>query len=108
MSENNHELTLLNTRCWQDVVEGLKQTFKGWVREVVEEVIDDKMCNANLDDKRLDADELCARWHISKNTLYNKEKEGIIKALPIGGRRKVYSMKDILFVESDGLIKTAC
>ena len=56
MANKNDELTPLNTRCWADVVEGLKCTFKGWVKEVVEEVIDDKMVSANLEDKRLNTD----------------------------------------------------
>ena len=47
--------TLLNTRCLSGVVKSVKYTFKNWVREVVEEVIDDKMCNANLENKRLNA-----------------------------------------------------
>ena len=108
MGNSNNELTLLNTRCWVDVVEGLKQTFKGWVKEVVEEVIDDKMVCANLEDKRLNTDELCQRWNISKATLYVWEKNGIIASLPLGGRRKIYSMKDVLDAESDGLVKIAC
>lgn len=107
MGNNNSELTLLNTRCWVDVVEGLKQTFKGWVKEVVEDVIDEKMCNANLEDKRLNAEELCKRWCISRNTLYNWERDGIITPLPLGGRRKIYSMRDILNAETEGLVKVA-
>jgi len=105
MDKTNNELTLLNTKCWVDVVEGLKYTFKGWVREVVEDVIDEKMCSANLEDKRLNADELCQRWNISKSTLRNWEKDGIIEPLPLGGRRKIYSMKDILNAEADGLVR---
>ena len=108
MGNSNNELTLLNTRCWVDVVEGLKQTFKGWVKEVVEEVIDDKMVCANLEDKRLNTDELCHRWCISKSTLSNWEQQGIITPLPLGGRRKIYSMKDVLDAESEGLVKIAC
>ena len=108
MGSSNNELTLLNTGCWVDVVEGLKQTFKGWVKEVVEEVIDEKMVCANLEDKRLNTDELCQRWNISKATLFVWEKNGIIAPLPLGGRRKIYSMKDVLAAESDGLVKIAC
>ena len=107
MSNGNNELTLLNTRCWADVVESLKYTFKNWVKEVVEEVIDDKMCSANLEDKRLNAKELCERWNISRNTLYNWERDGVITPLPLGGRRKIYSMRDVLNAESEGLVKVA-
>ena len=108
MEHYRNELTLLNTRCWADVAESLKQTFKVWVKEAVEEVINDKLCNANLDDKRLNAEELCKRWSISRNTLYNWEKDGIIEPLPLGGRRKIYSMRDVLNAESEGLVRTAC
>lgn len=105
---NSNELVLVNTRCWTDVIEGLKYTVKSWVKEVVEEVITEKMCNLNIEDKRLNADELCERWNISKSTLYNWEKDGIIEPLHLGGRRKIYSMKAILDAESEGLIKTVC
>lgn len=108
MEQCRNELTLLNTRCWADVVEGLKQTFKGWVREVVEDVIDEKMVCANLEDERLNAEELCKRWSITRNTLHNWERDGVISPLPLGGRRKIYSMRDVLNAESEGLVKTAC
>jgi len=95
-------------KCWETMVEAMKYTVKTWVKEAVEEVLDEKILNANIEDKRLNTDELCERWDISKNTLYNWEKDGIIKPLPIGGRRKIYSMKDVLAAESDGLVKIAC
>ena len=108
MEQCRNELTLLNTRCWADVVEGLKQTFKGWVREVVEDVIDEKMVCANLEDERLNAEELCKRWSITRNTLHNWERDGVISPLPLGGRRKIYSMRAVLNAESEGLVRTAC
>ena len=107
MVDKNNELTLLNTRCLSDVVESVKYTFKNWVREVVEEVIDEKMVCANLEDKRLNTDELCPRWCISKSTLANWEQNGVIAPLPLGGRRKIYSMRDVLNAEQDGLVKVA-
>ena len=106
--DKKHEITSLDTRCLENVVEGLKLTFKGLVREVVEEVITDKMCSVNLEDKRLTAAELCERWNISKNTLYNWEQNGVIKPLPLGGKKKVYSLADIHFAEINGFVKTAC
>lgn len=106
--ENTKEMTLLDTRCWANVLEGMKYTFKGWVKEVVEEVISDKMCNVNLEDKRLNTEELCQRWNISKGTLEKWEKDGRIERLPLGGRKKLFSMADILRAESEGLIRTAC
>ena len=38
-----NEIALPNTRCWTNVVEGLKTIFKGWVNEVVEEAISERM-----------------------------------------------------------------
>ena len=108
MEYNKNEIALLDTGCWANVVESVKFTFKQWVREVVEDVISDKMCNAYLDDKRLTADELCERWNISKNTLHNWENKGVIQPLPLDGRKKVYSMADIHSAEINGFVKTAC
>ena len=105
---NKVEMTLLDTRCWESVLESMKYTFKGWVKEVVEEVISDKMCNVNLEDKRLNTEELCQRWNISKNTLHTWEQNGVIQPLPLGGKKKVYSMADILSAEVNGFVKTAC
>lgn len=104
MSKDNN-ITLVDTRCWTNVLEGMKYTLKGWMKEVVEEVITEKMCNVNLEDKRLNVSELCARWNISKNTLFNWERDGRIAPLPLGGRRKIYSMRDVLNAEADGLIR---
>lgn len=103
---NSNEMTMLDTRCLTNVVEGLKYTFKGWVREVVEEVISDKICSANIEDKRLNVEELCERWNISKNTLHTWENNGVIKPLPLGGKKKLYSMEDIHNAESNGFVKT--
>lgn len=96
---------LLNNNCWVGVLDGFKFFIKSVVKETMEEVINEKMCNANLEDKRLNTEELCARWNISKNTLHNWEQNKIISPLPIGGRKKVFSMKDVLEVEVNGLIK---
>lgn len=93
---------------WANALEGLKYTFKGWVREVVEDVITEKMCNANLEDKRLNVAELCKRWNISKNTLHTWEMNGVIKPLPLGGKKKVYSMVDVHSAEANGYVKTYC
>ena len=106
--ENTKEITSLDTRCWASVLESMKYTFKGWVKEVVEEVISDKMCTVNLEDKRLNTEELCQRWNISKQTLEKWEKDGRIERLPLGGRKKLFSMAAILRAESEGLIRTAC
>lgn len=98
---------LFDTRCWINVIDGLRYFIKGVVKEAVEEELTDKMCNVNLEDKRLNTVELCERWNISKATLIHWEKEGRIAPLPLGGRKKLYSMGDILNAEASGLIKCA-
>lgn len=94
-----------DTRCWGGLIEGVKQTFKGWVREAVEEVFSDKMSNAVMEDRLLTADELCERWHVNKNTLHTREKNGIIKPLTLNGKKKIYSLRDVHDAEISGLIK---
>jgi hypothetical protein len=46
-------------------------------------------------------------WCISKSTLANWEQNGIIAPLPLGGRRKIYSMRAVLNAEQYGLVKVA-
>ena len=99
---------LFDTRCWINVIDEFRYFIKGVVKEAVEEELTDKMCNVNLEDKRLNTVELCERWNISKSTLIHWEKEGRIAPLPLGGRKKLYSMGDILNAEACGLIKCAC
>lgn len=107
MTEYNN-VAMFDTRCWNGVVEGLKYTFKGWVREVVEDVITEKLIQANVENRTLTTAELCKRWDIKPRTLYNYEESGKISPLPIGGRKKIYSMQDVLKVEAEGLVKLAC
>ena len=53
----------------------------------------------------LTKDELCERWSCCKNTIWNMERAGIIAPLPLRGKRKVYSMADVLKVEMTGSVK---
>ena len=58
--------------------------------------------------KTLTAKELCQRWNISDNTLRSKENAGIIHPLDTGGKKKIYSMKDVRNVEASGILKSVC
>ena len=87
------------------------------INEMVEEEVDNKFYNtmckiaeekAAENIKTLTAKELCRRWNISDNTLRNKENQGIIHPLETGGKKKIYSMKDILNVETSGIYKRVC
>lgn len=102
------EITPFDTRCWNGVLDGLRHFIKGIVKETVEETISDKIGNAELLDKRLTSDDLCKRWNISKNTLRTWELDNKIAPLPLGGRKKVYSMSDVLAAEAEGFIKGVC
>ena len=85
---------------------GLRFAVKSIVKEAVEEVLDEREFNALNEDKTLTAQELCERWSISPNTLRNWEIDGKISPLSLNGRKKIYSMKDVLAAEAQGYIKT--
>lgn len=105
----NNNLIISNampdTRCWGSVLDGIKLSIKGWVREAVVEAIEEKMNSAFVEDRLLTTDELCERWHINKNTLHTREKNGIIKPISMDGKRKMYSLAEVRDVEMSGMIK---
>lgn len=84
---------------------GLRYAMKSIVREAVEEVLDEREIKALDEDRTLTARELCERWSISPNTLRSWEIDKKITPLPLNGRKKIYSMKDVLAAESAGYIK---
>ena len=84
---------------------GLRYAMKSIVKEAVEEVIVEQNYKAHEDNRTLTARELCDRWSISPNTLRSWEIDKRIAPLPLPGRKKIYSMKDILAAESAGYIK---
>lgn len=84
---------------------GLRYTIKNIVKEAVEEVILEQNYKALDEDRTLTAKELCERWNISPNTLRSWEIDKKIAPLPLNGRKKIYSMKDVLAAESAGYIK---
>ena len=94
--------------------------FGAYMRKLIEEIVvkevDNRlysiMCKIAeekaVENKTLTAKELCKRWNISDNTLRNRENNGIIHPLETGGKKKIYSMKDIKNVEASGFIKGVC
>ena len=84
---------------------GLRYAMKSLVKEAVEEVIQEQSYKALEENKTLTAKELCARWSISPNTLRAWEIDKRIAPLPLNGRKKIYSMKDVLAAEAQGYIK---
>lgn len=96
---------------------GMEAYIRNIIKEMVKEEVDNKFYNtmckiaeekAVENIKTLTAKELCKRWNISDNTLRNKENQGIIRPLETGGKKKIYSMKDILNVETSGIYKRVC
>ena len=84
---------------------GLRYAMKTLVKEAVEEVLDEREFKALDEDRTLTARELCERWSISPNTLRSWEIDGKISPLPLNGRKKIYSMRDVLAAEATGYIK---
>ena len=95
--------------------------FDAYMRKLIEEIVVKEVDNwlfnmmskiaeekAMENNKTLTAKELCQRWNISDNTLRSKENAGIIRPLETGGKKKIYSMKDIKNVEASGFIKGVC
>jgi hypothetical protein len=96
---------------------GFDALIKKYIEECVDKVVDNRfyslMCKiaeekAIENNKTLTAKELCNRWNISDNTLRSRENAGIIHPLETGGKKKIYSMKDIRNVEASGILKSVC
>ena len=94
--------------------------FDAYLRKLIEEAVKREVDNRlysilcriaeekAVENQTLTAKELCKRWNISDNTLRNRENEGIIRPLDTGGKKKIYSMKVVLNVETRGIYKMAC
>lgn len=91
--------------CLNYLLLALRASIKSIVRETMEEVLLEQGYKAQEDDRTLTAHELCERWSISPNTLRNWEIDKKIAPLPLNGRKKIYSMKDVLAAEAAGYIK---
>ena len=115
LNQNERELvpvhmdSVLNDKTTESInylLLGLRYAMKQLVKEAVEEVILEQNFKAIDENRTLTAKELCERWNICPNTLRSWENDKRIAPLPLNGRKKVYSMKDILAAESAGYIKS--
>lgn len=93
----------------EELVEILESLFEPIIEKKVNEKFEE-ICGKQLKEttflnSTLNREELCKRWGCSKNTIGNMEREGIISSLPVMGKKKVYSMSDILLVENNGFVK---
>ena len=102
------ELTLSNYPIGMMGMEGLLEEaryfIKGIVREAFEEIWAEKNYSPIKDTPLLTTEELCKRWNITPDTLHNWEKKGKISKMPLGGRKKMYSLKDVEEAEASGIV----
>ena len=94
-----------NNNEWDNVIGGLMSVIKSVVKASMEEVIQDKMYENLVVDQHLTTKQLCERWNISDTTLLTWEKRGVITPIQTGGRKKLYSPKDVRDAEIEGYIK---
>ena len=106
--KRNDSFTLSNYPIGMKGLDGLLEEaryfIKGIVREAFEELWEEKNYSPITDTPLLTTDELCKRWNISPDTLLNWEKKEKIKRVPLGGRKKMYSLKDVEEAEVSGLV----
>ena len=107
MEENRNKLTnpTMKNSNWGFMWEGFESILKSIVNDTMEEWWQNKKKENAMSDQNLTARELCERWKISDTTLLTWEKRGVISPLQMGGRKKVYSMRDIKVAEASGFIK---
>ena len=94
----------IGMRGLEGLLEEARYFIKGIVREALAEIIDEKNCSTITNTPLLTTEDLCKRWNINADTLHNWEKKGKIRKLPLGGRKKMYSLKDVLEAEASGLV----
>ena len=82
----------------------LRNWFKGIVKEALEEILDERTNYPITETPLLTTEELCKRWNITPDTLHNWEKKGRITKMPLGGRKKMYSLQDIEEAEASGIV----
>ena len=107
MSENNQKSSDMgfDALIKKHIEECVKKEVDNWLFNMMNKIAEEKAIENN---KTLTAKDLCQRWNISDNTLRSKENAGIIHPLDTGGKKKIYSMKDIRNVEASGILKSVC
>ena len=94
----------IGMRGLDGLLEEARFFIKGIVREALEEIIDEKNYSPITDTPLLTTEELCKRWNITPDTLHNWEMKGKIAKMPLGGRKKMYSLKDVEAAEVSGIV----
>ena len=91
-------------RGMDSLLEEARYFIKGIVREALEEILDERKDYPITNTPLLNTEELCKRWNITPDTLHNWEKKGKISKMPLGGRKKMYSLKDVEEAEVSGIV----
>ena len=105
MESKNFSNSPMNDSSWNGFTDGLVSFIKFIVKESMEEVIQNKMYENLVVDQHLNTKQLCERWNISDTTLLTWEKRGVITPIQTGGRKKLYSLKDVRDAEVQGYVK---
>ncbi len=90
------------------ILEGFRYFIKSVVKECMEETLDERMNKQTYLNQTITREDLCKRWGCCKNTIRNKELEGILNPLNVNGKKKVYSMREVLDIENSGELKWVC
>ena len=94
----------IGMRGMDGLLEEARYFIKGIVREALEEILDERKDYPITNTPLLNTEELCKRWNITPDTLHNWEKKGKISKMPLGGRKKMYSLKDVEEAEASGIV----
>ena len=94
----------IGMRGMDGLLEEVRYFIKGIVREALEEILDERKDYPITNTPLLNTEELCKRWNITPDTLHNWEKKGKISKMPLGGRKKMYSLKDVEAAEVSGIV----
>ena len=94
----------IGMRGMDGMLEEARYFIKGIVREALEEILDERKDYPITNTPLLNTEELCKRWNITPDTLHNWEKKGKISKMPLGGRKKMYSLKDVEEAEVSGIV----
>ena len=94
----------IGMRGMDSLLEEARYFIKGIVREALEEILDERKDYPITNTPLLNTEELRKRWNITPDTLHNWEKKGKISKMPLGGRKKMYSLKDVEEAEVSGIV----
>lgn len=103
LSDYPINMNMLGTNA-NGLIPRLRNWFKSIVKEALEEIIEERNYSRITETPLLTTEELCKRWNITPDTLHNWEKKGKIAKMPLGGRKKMYSLTDVEDAEASGIV----